>query len=251
MSVTALIAEDEGAQRRALARLLSNAWPELTIVAQCADGTSAAAALESQRPTVAFLDIRMAGKTGLEVAQQAHPKTQIVFTTAYEQHAVHAFELGAADYILKPVTAERLEAAVKRVRSRLQQLQQEVGVPTEEPRDAVPAVHAQRLTWITATVGNAIKVISVRKVLFFQATDSCTRVVDEDREEAIIRTPLCDILPRLDPDAFWQVHRSAIVQVSAIKTVRRNELGKLELTVHGSDQIIPVSQSFHHRFRGM
>jgi DNA-binding LytR/AlgR family response regulator len=239
MTVTALIAEDEGPQRRALARLLAAAWPELRVVAECADGTSAAEALEKQRPTLAFLDIRMAGKSGLEVAHGAGPNTQIVFTTAYDQHAVRAFELGAVDYILKPVTAERLETTLTRVRERLEQTSS-VGMTPSIPR----------LNWITASVGNTIKLIAIKDVLFFQANDSCTRVITQS-EEAIIRTPLKDLLPRLDPEALWQVHRSTIVQLGAIKAVKRNELGKLEIALHGSDQLLAVSQAFNHRFKGM
>lgn len=119
MNVTALIAEDEGPQRRALVRLLANAWPELQIVAECTNGTSALAALLAQRPTVAFLDIRMAEKDGIAVAEEAGSATHIVFTTAHDQHAVRAFELGAIDYLLKPVTPGRLEATLNRLRARL------------------------------------------------------------------------------------------------------------------------------------
>jgi DNA-binding LytR/AlgR family response regulator len=243
MNVTALIAEDEGPQRRALARLLASAWPQLRIVAECANGTSALAALEAQRPTIAFLDIRMAGKDGIAVAQQAGPATQIVFTTAYEQHAVRAFELGAVDYILKPVTAERLGATLDRVRARLAPIREDSDAPSTS--GALP-----RLSWITACVGNQVKLIAVEDVVFFQAGDSCTRVVTAT-EEAIIRTPLREILKRLDPDKFWQIHRSFIVQLSAIAAVRRDELGKLEIELRGREEVIPVSQSFQSRFRGM
>jgi DNA-binding LytR/AlgR family response regulator len=243
MNVTALIAEDEGPQRRALARLLASAWPELRIVAECANGTSALAALEAQRPTIAFLDIRMAGKDGIAVAQQAGPSTQVVFTTAYDQHAVRAFELGAVDYILKPVTAERLEATLDRLRARLAPMREDSDAPSSSP--GLP-----RLSWITASIGNQVKFIAVENVLFFQACESCTRVVTAT-EEAIIRTPLREILKRVDPDAFWQIHRSFIVQLSAIAAVRRNELGKLEIDLRGCGEVIPVSQSFQSRFRGM
>lgn len=243
MNVTALIAEDEGPQRRALARLLANAWPELRIVAECANGTSALAALEAERPTIAFLDIRMAGKDGIAVAQQAGSSTQIVFTTAHDQHAVRAFELGAVDYILKPVTAERLETALNRLRARLAPLREDGDTPS--PSQGLP-----RLSWITASTGNRVKFIAVENVLFLQARESCTRVVTAT-EAAIIRMPLREILKRLDPDAFWQIHRSFIVQLSAIAAVRRDELGKLEVELRGCEELIPVSQSFQCRFRGM
>jgi DNA-binding LytR/AlgR family response regulator len=243
MNVTALIAEDEGPQRRALARLLEKTWPELRIVAECANGISAIAALEAQRPTIAFLDIRMAGKNGIDVALHACPSTQIVFTTAYDQHAIRAFELGAVDYILKPVTAERLGTTLSRLRARLAQIPEDADSPST-------SAGARRLSWITASIGNQVRFIAVEDVLFFQACESCTRVVTAT-EEAIIRTPLRELLKRLDPDAFWQIHRNAIVQLGAIKAVRRSELGKLEINLRGCEETVPVSQSFQHRFRGM
>jgi DNA-binding LytR/AlgR family response regulator len=243
MNVTALIAEDEGPQRRALTRLLANAWPELRIVAACANGTSALAVLKAERPTIAFLDIKMAGKDGLTVAQQAGTSTQIVFTTAYEQHAVSAFELGAIDYILKPVTAERLEATLNRIRDRMASPRVDGNTPT--------ALHdAPRLSWITASSGSHVKFITIRDVLFFAACESYTRVVTAT-QEAVIRTPLREILKRVDPDAFWQVHRSFVVQLNAIAAVRRNDLGRLEIELRGCGEIVPVSQSFQSRFRGM
>jgi DNA-binding LytR/AlgR family response regulator len=243
MNVTALIAEDEGPQRRALARLLTHAWPELRIVAECANGTAALAALEARRPAIAFLDIRMAGKDGLAVAQQAGAGTQVVFTTAYEQHAVRAFELGAVDYILKPVTAERLAATLDRLRARLAPVRGESNTPSS-------GAGLPQLSWITASTGNQVKFIAVEDVLFFQAGEGCTRVVTA-REEALIRTPLREILNRLDPDAFWQIHRSYIVQLSAIAAVRRNDIGKMDIELRGRSEVIPVSQSFQSRFRGM
>jgi len=243
MNVTALIAEDEAPQRRALVRMLADAWPELRIVAECTNGTSALAALNTERPTIAFLDIRMAGKDGIAIAQQACASTQIVFTTAYDQHAVRAFELGAVDYILKPVTAERLQTTLDRLRARLEKARENAAGPATSP--GIP-----RLSWITASIGNQVRFIAVEDVLYFEASDSCTRVVTST-EEAIIRMPLRDLLKRLDPDGFWQVHRSFIVQLSAIEAVRRNELGKLEIGLRGCGEVIPVSQSFQRRFRGM
>lgn len=250
MKPTAIIAEDEGPQRRALSRLLQSGWPELEIVEECADGNAALAALEAHQPAIAFLDIRMPGTNGVEVARRACRTSHVVFTTAYEQHAIDAFELGAIDYLLKPVTPERLETTLQRLRTRM----------NDEPRDITPVLDAIReklrmtrsveIPWITASAGNTTKVIAIHDVLFFRAGDSCTRVVSH-AEEAIIRTSLKELLPRLNPDAFWQVHRSAIVQVNAIRTVRRNDLGRMEIALHGTSEVLPVSQPFHWRFRGM
>jgi DNA-binding LytR/AlgR family response regulator len=243
MNITALIAEDEGPQRRALVRLLATAWPDLRIVAECTNGISALAALEAARPTIAFLDIRMAGKDGIAVARHAGPSTQVVFTTAYDQHAVRAFELGAVDYILKPVTAQRLGVTLDRLRAKLAPALEDSDESSSNP--GLP-----RLSWITASIGNQVKFIAVEDVLFFQACESCTRVVTA-AEEAIIRMPLREILKRVDSDAFWQIHRGYIVQLGAIAAVRRNELGKMEIDVRGCGEVLPVSQSFQSRFRGM
>jgi DNA-binding LytR/AlgR family response regulator len=250
VNVTALIAEDEGPQRRALARMLRSCWPELQIVAECADGTSAIAALAAHKPTIAFLDIRMAGANGLEVAQKACRISHVVFTTAYEQHAIEAFEVGAVDYLLKPVTDERLRATVDRLRARLSQAPYDMSMILGTIERGFRAARVADVPWITASVGNTVKLIATQDVLFFEADSGSTRVVTRT-EEAFIRTSLKDLLPGLNPDVFWQVHRSAIVQVSAIRAVRRNELGKLEIALHGSDRILPVSEAFQRRFRGM
>jgi DNA-binding LytR/AlgR family response regulator len=250
MKVTALIAEDEGLQRRALSRQLNACWPELEIVAECADGPSAIAALLAHRPTIAFLDIRMAGASGLEVAQRACGMAHVVFTTAYEQHAIAAFEVGALDYLLKPVTEERLQATVQRLRARLDEAPQDTSAVLEAIRRGFRETRVADVPWITASVGNTIKLIATQDVLFFQADAGATRVVTRG-EEAVIRTSLKELLPGLNSDVFWQIHRSAIVRMSAIRAVRWNELGRLEIALHGSDEILPVSQAFQWRFRGM
>jgi DNA-binding LytR/AlgR family response regulator len=250
VKVTALIAEDEGLQRRALSRLLASSWPELEIVAECADGHSAIAALQAHRPTVSFLDIRMAGATGLEVAKHACSISHVVFTTAYDQHAIEAFEVGAFDYLLKPVTADRLDLTLKRLRARFSELPRDVSAVVEDIRRDLQGARGTEIPWITASMGHTVKLIAIQDVLFFQAAEKCTRVVSRG-EDASLKISLKELLAGLNPDAFWQVHRSVIVRVSAIRSVRRNELGRLEIALHGSDEILPVSQPFHFRFRGM
>jgi DNA-binding LytR/AlgR family response regulator len=252
MSPTALVAEDEAPQRRELCRLLTARWPELRIVAECADGPSAIAALHAHRPNIAFLDIRMAGASGLEVAQEACKIAHVVFTTAYDQHAIEAFEVGALDYLLKPITAERLDTTLQRLRTRLDvnDAPQSIDAVLDAIRQGFRAKRSAEIPWITASSGNTIKLIATEEVLFFQADAGFTRVVTR-LEEAIIRTPLKDLLSGLNPDAFWQIHRSVIVRVSAIQAVRRNDLGRLEIALHGSPEILPVSQPFQWRFRGM
>jgi DNA-binding LytR/AlgR family response regulator len=247
---TALIAEDEAPQRRELCRLLASRWPELQIVAECADGSSAIAALHAHRPTVAFLDIRMAGASGLEVAQHACKMAHVIFTTAYEQHAIEAFAVGALDYLLKPVTAERLDTTLQRVRTRLDDAPRDINIVLDAIRQGFRCARSADIPWITASLGNAIKLIATEDVLFFQSDEGSTRVVTR-LEEASIRTPLKELLAELNPDVFWQIHRRVIVRVSAIRTVRRNELGRLEIALHDSAEILPVSDAFRWRFRGM
>ncbi len=250
MRATALIAEDEAPQRAALRTLLASQWPELELV-ECGDGLAAIAALEQRRPQIAFLDIRMPGASGLDVARRACQSTHIVFTTAYEEHAIRAFETGALDYLLKPVTAERLEKTVQRLRARLQDGVPDIAAALDALRSSLltPARTAY-IPWITATVGNVTKMFPIEEILFFKSDDKCTRVVSR-REEAVIRTSLKELLDALDPAAFWQIHRSVIVQVRAIKQVRRNELGAMQVIIDGCAEVLPVSQAFQHRFRGM
>jgi DNA-binding LytR/AlgR family response regulator len=250
MNPTALVAEDEAPQRRELCRMLAARWPELQIVAECPDGSAAIAALHTHRPTVAFLDIRMAGATGLEVARQACNMAHVVFTTAYEQHAIEAFEVDAVDYLLKPVTVERLDRTLQRLRTRLSESPKDINTVLDTIRQGFRCARSADIPWITASLGNTIKLIATEEVLFFQADAGATRVVTR-LEEASIRTSLKERLTGLNPDMFWQIHRGVILRVRAIRAVRRNELGGLEITLYDSAEILLVSQAFRWRFRGM
>lgn len=246
---TAILAEDEAPQRQELRALLGELWPELDVVAECEDGFAALQALEQHRPDVAFLDMRMPGVSGLEVARAASGRCQVIFITAYEEYALRAFDEGAVDYLQKPVARDRLRLAIERTRARIGS-----GAPDMAALlDLVQARLAparQGIKWITASVGNAVKMFSIDEVLFFQAQDKYTRVVTAD-SEGNIRTPLKDLLPSLDSEAFWQVHRSVIVRVAAIRTVEKEDDGKLRLSVRGHAEQLPVSSAFQHRFRGM
>ncbi|UOV06225.1 LytTR family DNA-binding domain-containing protein [Pseudoxanthomonas sp. F37] len=250
--VTALIAEDEAPQRRALQQQLRTAWPELELVAVCEDGLSALDAVTRHRPRVAFLDIRMPGVSGLDVARQVVAQGGlVVFTTAYEDYAIRAFEAGAADYLLKPVQDARLAQAVERMRARLA----EARVP--DMRSLIDDLEARLrpqgdrlIRWITASVGDSVRMIAIDEVLFFQAQDKYVRVVTAD-DEAIIRMSLKELLGGLDPDVFWQVHRGVLVRVQAIDRVRKDELGRHQLSVKGRKDVLPVSGAFQQRFRGM
>lgn len=248
--VIAIIAEDEPLQRRELRSMLSELWPELEVVAECDDGFEALQAIEQHKPQVLILDIRMPGVSGLEVARAAGTNCQVIFVTAYEEYALRAFDEGAVDYLLKPVARERLGRALERTRARLGS-----GAPVDLAAliDLVQARLApgkSGIKWITASVGNSMKMFSIDEVLFFQAQEKYTRVVTAD-SEGHIRTPLKELLASLDSEAFWQVHRSAIVRVGAIRAVEKGDDGKLRLSVRGHSEELPVSSAFQYRFRGM
>jgi len=252
MTISAILAEDEAPQRAELRKLLSELCPELKIVAECEDGLAALEALEAYHPQVAFLDIRMPGVSGLEVARAASGRTQVIFTTAYDEYAVKAFDGGAVDYLLKPIKRDRLILAIERMRERTrrgatQDLSQVLAAL--ENKLAHPS-KSGGIKWITANVGNTTKMFPVEEVLFFQAQDKYTRVVTAT-DEAIIRTTLKELIDGLDSDEFWQIHRSAIVRANAIRSALRRDDGRLELRVRGKEEVLPVSSAFHYRFKGM
>ena len=249
----ALIAEDEDLPRAELRRMLAQAWPELQVVAECEDGPSAIEALDAQKPDVAFLDIRMPGRSGLDVARAASGRCHIVFTTAYDSHAVAAFEAGAVDYLLKPLSAERLKQAVARLQERLATGTQAASLEPLVQRLAaqfLPAGAAQRLRWVSASVGETIKLFSIDEVLFFQSDEKYTRVVTA-KDEAHIRKPLKEITDGLDPDDFWQVHRGVVVRATAIDKAQRDELGRITLHLKQVPEKLAVSQAWAWRFKPM
>jgi len=246
---TAIIAEDEAPQREQLKALLGAFWPQLRIIAEVADGRSAVEAMARLRPEVAFLDIRMPGVDGLAAARAAGDHTHVVLITAYDEFAVRAFEEGAVDYLLKPVKRDRLMLAISRLQARLAAGEHgdvSAVLARLEHRLAPP----QPIKWITAGVGTAVRIISVDDVHFFQAQDKYTRVVTAS-EEAHIRMTLKELLGQLDSDQFWQVHRGAIVQLSSIRMVKRDEDGKLVLHLQGRVETLPVSQAFAARFKSL
>jgi DNA-binding LytR/AlgR family response regulator len=251
-TITAIIAEDEKPLRDALRAMLGIAWPELEVVAECEDGIAAMEAIAAHRPTISFLDIRMPGVSGLDVARAAvAAKSQVVFTTAYDEYAVRAFEAGAVDYLLKPLQPERLAQAVVRIRERLRDARDaDAGEQVDALEIALRPSGARVIRWISAAVGDSVRMLGIDEVLYFQAQDKYVRVVTASGE-AVIRTPIKDLLAGLDPDEFWQVHRGTIVRVSAIDRVRKDELGKAALQLRGRNDALPVSSAFLHRFRGM
>jgi DNA-binding LytR/AlgR family response regulator len=249
---TALIAEDEAPQRQKLCELLREVWPQIEIVAECGDGLAALESVTDIKPSVAFLDIRMPGLSGLEVARAATADTHIVFTTAYDHYAVSAFEQGALDYLLKPIKRDRLEQCVTRLKGRI-----DAAAPSNLNTliDALQTQLSSRpstggIRWITGTVGNVTKMFGIEDVLFFQAQDKYVRVATAT-DEVHIRMSLRDLLGALEPDSFWQIHRSVIVRPNAIRRIERLPDGRLQLHVKGRTDLLPVSSAFQYRFRPM
>lgn len=247
-SPTAMLAEDEAPQRRELRSMLGTLWPELEIVAECEDGWGALETMALNVPDIAFLDIRMPGVSGLEVARRAAASAQIVFITAYDEFAIEAFEAGAADYLLKPIRAARLAATVKRLRAR--QLAPRADLAGLIQTLATKFLPMSSISWITASVGETVKMISIDDVLCFQSEDKYTRVVMA-AGSAHIRTSLKELMIQLDPDTFWRVHRNAVVRVSAIREVKPDEDGRLQLWLRGIPEPLRVSDAFRSRFRAM
>jgi DNA-binding LytR/AlgR family response regulator len=249
--VRVLVAEDEAPQRQSMIALLGQLWPEARVVAACADGLEALEAFARESPEVAFLDIRMPGLDGLAVARSMSGQAHLVFVTAYDDHAVKAFEAGAIDYLLKPVRADRLAETVARLRQRVQAVPPDVADMLARLRDELArGPRVQSLKWITASVGETVKLYPIEEILAFQAQDKYTRVLTAG-DDAIIRKSLRELMVALDPEEFWQVHRSVIVRAGAIDQVRKDELGKHWLTLKGRAEALPVSSGFQSRFRGM
>ncbi len=241
----ALIADDEIHLAEDLRRRLSQLWPELQIVSVVHDGEAAAAALAELAPDIAFLDIRMPGQSGLDAARAAHD-CRVVFITAFDDHAVQAFEQAAVDYLLKPVSDERLARCVQRLQQRsaavpdvlLTRLQQMLAVK-QEP-----------LRWLRAQVGQTVRMVAVDEVCYFQSADKYTTMLTRDAE-LLLRTPLKELAGKLDSEQFWQVHRSTLVNVRQIVAAHHDLLGKVVLTLRDRPEKVAVSRSYAHLFRQM
>jgi len=253
----AIIAEDEPLLRDALKRLLGDAWPELDVVAECEDGAEALEAIAAQQPDVAFLDIRMPGLNGLEVAAAAataSPATQVVFTTAYDQYAIDAFERGAIDYLLKPIAAERLAATVERLQRRVAAGQTARGdlalLLRELAQGGALTAAAPPLTWITAGTGRETRLIMVDDVAYFRADHKYTVAVTAEGE-ALLRKPIRELLEQLDPAVVKQIHRSTIVNLKAIAAIVRDDSGKGTVRLRQRPETLTVSQPFMALFRNM
>lgn len=251
--VTALIADDEAPMRDQLRARLAAVWPSLAIVAEAANGVDAVALAQRHQPDIVFLDIRMPGMGGIEAARQLYNRSHIVFVTAYDQYALDAFEQGAMDYLLKPVTAERLATTCERLRARLARAPQDIGAELARLagllQQGAPAKPSY-LHWIQAQVGGSLRMVSTREVLFFQSDEKYTRV-QTATAELLIRKTLKELADELDPDQFWRIHRSTLVRVDAIAEVTRDLRGRQMLRVRNYPGQLEVSRNHTHLFQQM
>ncbi len=267
---TALIADDEPLLRDSLQRSLALLWPELRVVAQARNGREAVEMFELHRPDIAFLDVHMPGVNGMEAARQIARQAQVVFVTAFEEYALQAFERGAIDYLVKPVDEARLADTIGRLKERLggrpglgaahpaaleaviDELSRRMA---RAPALSVPAGGALAadtgpLQWIRASVGSTLKLIPVDEILFLRSDEKYTLVVTAEGE-ALIRTPIRELIERLDPQRFVQVHRSVVVNLHAISHVTRGPNETADLHLKARPEVLPVSRSYLHLFRQM
>lgn len=271
-ALRALIADDERLLREQLQSRLKQVWPELEIMGMARDGLEAVRMADELRPDIMFLDIRMPGQTGIEAASDIMSldgwKGELVFVTAYDEYAVSAFERGAIDYLLKPVEAERLQTTRARIEARLRG--QGSGAVSNAPgssdaasqaatdtmmqtllsvqRQLSGAATTPKMRWVQASTGSTTRLIAVEDILFFRSDEKYTRVQTAE-QEALIRVPIKDLLPQLDEEVFWQIHRSTIVNVGEIAAVTRDDTGRQRVSLKRHPEQLEVSRSFGHLFR--
>ena len=255
---TALIADDEPLLRDALERLLAQAWPELAIVAQARNGREAIDQFEKHRPDICFLDVHMPGTSGVEVARHIGRRAHLVFVTAYDKYAVQAFSQGVLDYLVKPVESVRLAETVVRLKERLhaaepvhniEALLQQLAAQLQQQPASAP------LRWIRASVGSTVRLIATDDIDFLRSEEKYTLLAWRDDtgqpREAVIRTPLKELITQLDGTQFAQVHRSVVVNLRSVAHVTRNLNETGEIHLKGRDEVLPVSRSYLHVFRQM
>ena len=256
---TALIADDEPLLRQSLTRMLGDAWPELEIVAQARNGREAVEMFESMKPAICFLDVHMPGISGVEAARMIGRRAHLVFVTAYDQYAVEAFAHNALDYLVKPLEAARLADTVTRLKERVRVAEPDAN--TEALIEKL-AAHLEKksggpaaLRWIHVSVGQSLRLVSVEEIDFLRSDDKYTLIAwrgdGGKASEGLIRTPLKELIEQLDPEHFAQVHRSVVVNLSAVSHLTRGENETATIHLKGRAEVLPVSRSYLHRFRQM
>lgn len=251
--VRALIVDDEAPMRDQLRARLRDVWPDLEIMGEASNGVDAVTMFRQLQPDIVFLDIRMPGQSGIEAARHLHGHCHIVFVTAYDQYAVDAFEQGAMDYLLKPVSAERLATTCQRLRQRLAAPRADIGGQLEQLTKLLQQGESgkpQYLRWIQAQVGASLRMVSTKEILFFQSDEKYT-LVQTAQAEMLIRKTLKELADELDPDEFWRIHRSTLVRVDAIAEVTRDERGRQMLKVRNFPTALEVSRNHAHLFQQM
>ena len=251
MSARALIADDEAHLAEHLRVRLHHVWPDLEVLPLAGNGVEALRIINEEAPEVAFLDIRMPGLTGVELAKRIDTHTHVVFVTAFDQYAVEAFDREVVDYLLKPVTDERLGRTVERLQRKL--------VSDERPpalddvlaklARAIPGA-GTRLRWIRALKNELVQQIAVDDVLYFQASDKYTCVITPEGE-SLIRLPLAELTGQLDNEVFWQIHRGTLVNMNAVASTRRDLGGRLFVKLKDGKTELPVSRAYAHLFKQM
>ncbi len=256
-AITAIVADDEPRLSAFLVSRLAALWPELVIAGVAANGPEAQGLIAREAPDVAFLDIRMPGLTGLDVARAAGADVHVVFVTAYDEYALQAFEHAATDYLLKPVSDDRLAHTIARLKERLAanlpapSLDHVLSALAQHlPGMAAAGGAGERLAWVRAAVGSNVQLINVGDICYFQANDKYTSVFTA-AGESLIRTPIREIVDKLDPQKFWQVHRGTIVNVEHVATTTRDLTGRVLLTLKSRAEKVPVSRAYSHLFKQM
>jgi DNA-binding LytR/AlgR family response regulator len=253
MSPRALIADDEANLAEDLRDRLHALWPTLEILDLACNGLEALRAVEADAPDVVFLDIRMPGLTGIEIARRIDPRTHVVFVTAYDQYAVEAFEREAVDYLLKPVSDERLARCVERLKRGIASSEAAPAMADvlERIARALPGAGvAPKLRWVRALKGEVVQQIPVDEVLYFQASDKYTCVMT-GAGEYLIRTPLSELAAQLDGEVFWQIHRGTVVNMNEVAATRRDLTGRVFVRLRHGNAELAVSRAYAHRFRQM
>ena len=244
---TAILAEDEPLLRTEIKETLTQLWPELHICSEAADGLQAIEALDRFAPNIMFLDIQMPGRNGLEVARHASGKAHVVFITAYDAYALEAFEEGALDYILKPVSAERMKVTIARLQERLREPPADLTKLADLLKKVVNP-ETRYLKWLTVPHASELRVVAIAEILYLQADNKYTTIATRSAT-FLLNSSLKEMQKKLDPAVFWQIHRGTIVNISAIDTIYRSFRGWLEVKLRDRSELLPVSAAHAHLFK--